>query len=46
MRNQLPDALDESSDRNLADSISTLKVFSASSSQYMQWAENDEFALD
>jgi hypothetical protein len=43
---QIPHTLQELSDRNLADRISAIQVFSVSSAQYMKWAESTEFAFD
>ena len=46
LQTQIPDTLKELSDRNLADQISAIRVFSVSSAQYMRYAENGEFLFD
>jgi hypothetical protein len=46
LQSQIPNTLKELSDRNLADRISAIQVFSVSSAQYMKWAESTEFSFD
>ncbi|KAF2875141.1 hypothetical protein BDV95DRAFT_603908 [Massariosphaeria phaeospora] len=43
---QIPEDLKALADRNLAERMPQLKVFSVSSAQYMKWVEEEEFLYD